>query len=93
MPIHTKCAYIHICGHKPVFHTNVYGHAHDRAHHTCTNTHTHACMHMQVDDDGKLLAAGTPSASPSDPLPNIAYRRMNYKMVQGSKYAEAAEGV
>lgn len=42
-----------------------------------------------VDDDGALLAAGTPKA----PLPPLQQRAMNFRVVQGSKYAVAAEGL
>lgn len=39
-----------------------------------------------VDDDGKLLATGTPQP----PLPHISMRKQNFQIVKGSKYAEAA---
>ena len=41
-----------------------------------------------VDDDGKLLRKGTPQP----PLPAKSQRQMNYRVVQGSKYAVAADG-
>ena len=41
-----------------------------------------------VDDDGKLLRKGTPQP----PLPAKSQRQMNYCVVQGSKYAVAADG-
>jgi len=40
-----------------------------------------------VDDDGALLASGTPQP----PLPPLSQRTMNFKVVKGSKYATAAE--
>jgi hypothetical protein len=40
-----------------------------------------------VDDDGNLLAQGTPSEG----LPSLREREMNYKIVAGSKYAKAAD--
>jgi hypothetical protein len=40
-----------------------------------------------VDDDGKLLAKGTPSGE----LPSLREREMNYKIVAGSKYSKAAD--
>ena len=40
-----------------------------------------------VDDDGALLCSGSPKA----PLPNLQQRAMNFRVVQGSKYAAAAE--
>jgi hypothetical protein len=40
-----------------------------------------------VDDDGKLLKAGTPTGQ----LPALRERQLNYQIVQGSKYATAAE--
>lgn len=43
-----------------------------------------------VDDDGKLLARGTPSDGPRS-LPTIRQREMNYSIVKGSKYAKEAE--
>mmetsp|Transcript_15306 Transcript_15306/g.33791 ORF Transcript_15306/g.33791 Transcript_15306/m.33791 type:complete len:92 (+) Transcript_15306:826-1101(+) len=42
-----------------------------------------------VDDDGKLLAQGTASGS----LPAMRERQKNYAVVQGSKYASAADAV
>mmetsp|Transcript_45780 Transcript_45780/g.111619 ORF Transcript_45780/g.111619 Transcript_45780/m.111619 type:complete len:298 (+) Transcript_45780:113-1006(+) len=42
-----------------------------------------------VDDGGKLLAQGTPQGS----LPSIRERQINYKIVAGSKYAEAADEI
>ena len=42
-----------------------------------------------VDDDGNLLAAGTPGP----PLPPLSQRRLNFNVVQGSKYAKAAESL
>ena len=41
-----------------------------------------------VDDDGKLLRKG----SPQPPLPAKSQRQMNYRVVQGSKYAVVADG-
>jgi hypothetical protein len=38
-----------------------------------------------VDDEGKLLAKGTPS--PSVGLPAMKERQLNYKIVEGSKYS------
>lgn len=38
-----------------------------------------------VDDEGKLLAKGTPS--PSAGLPAMRERQLNYKIVEGSKYS------
>jgi len=43
-----------------------------------------------VDDDGKLLARGTPSDGPHN-LPSFRDRQLNFRVVQGSKYAAAAE--
>lgn len=43
-----------------------------------------------VDDDGNLLAKGKPSDGPPS-LPHIRQRQMNFQVVQGSKYAVAAE--
>jgi hypothetical protein len=43
-----------------------------------------------VDDDGKLLNKGTPMADSG--LPSILERKKNFQIVQGSKYAKAAEG-
>ena len=45
-----------------------------------------------VDDDGNLLARGTPSDGPAS-LPALRERQMNYRIVQGSKYARAADDV
>jgi hypothetical protein len=45
-----------------------------------------------VDDDGNLLARGTPSDGPAS-LPAMRERQMNYRIVQGSKYARAADDV
>lgn len=45
-----------------------------------------------VDDDGKLLAKGTPSDGPAA-LPELRQRMVNYQMVQGSKYAVEADKV
>ena len=44
-----------------------------------------------VDDDGDELARGTPSNI--DGLPNLRQRQMNYRAVQGSKYAVAADAI
>ena len=41
-----------------------------------------------VDDDGKLLAHGKPSSL--EGLPPLRERQMNYKLVEGSKYATVA---
>lgn len=41
-----------------------------------------------VDDEGQLLAAGSPTGS----LPRLGERRANYGLVKGSKYAKVAEG-
>jgi len=43
-----------------------------------------------VDDDGNLLAKGTPS---SGRLPHISERQRNYAAVQGGKYATAADQI
>jgi len=40
-----------------------------------------------VDDEGKLLAQGTPQGS----LPHERARQSNYRLVQGGQYAAAAE--
>jgi len=40
-----------------------------------------------VDDDGNLLAAGTPTGD----VPDIRYRKSNYGLTQGGKYAKEAE--
>lgn len=45
-----------------------------------------------VDDAGKLLARGTPSDGP-EALPSRREREMNYRIMMGSKYAVAAEGI
>jgi len=45
-----------------------------------------------VDDDGKCLAQGTPSDGPQG-LPSLRERMMNYKIVEGSKYATAADEI
>jgi len=42
-----------------------------------------------VDDEGILLNQGTPSGF----LPHMQERQQNYRLVQGSKYAVAAEGL
>lgn len=42
-----------------------------------------------VDDDGNLLAKGTPTGS----LPNNGEREMNYRVVKGSKYAREADKI
>jgi len=42
-----------------------------------------------IDDDGNELAKG----KPVDGLPTIRERKLNYKLVQGSKYARAAEAI
>jgi hypothetical protein len=42
-----------------------------------------------VDDSGKLLAKG----KPSEGLPPIREREMNYKIVAGSKYAKVADNL
>jgi len=42
-----------------------------------------------VDDDGGLLAKGSPSGD----LPSLRDRVMNYRLVQGSKYAHAADEI
>lgn len=44
-----------------------------------------------VDDAGALLARGSPTGSAGEPLPHISYRRSNYALVRGSKYAVEAE--
>ena len=41
-----------------------------------------------VDDDGKLLAKGTPS---DEQLPALRERQVNYRLVEGSKYAKEAD--
>jgi hypothetical protein len=45
-----------------------------------------------VADDGSLLAQGTPSDGPAG-LPSLRERQMNYRIVQGSKYARAADSI
>ena len=45
-----------------------------------------------VADDGSLLAQGTPSDGPAG-LPALRERQMNYRIVQGSKYARAADSI
>lgn len=45
-----------------------------------------------VDDDGNLLAKGKPSDGPNA-LPNLRERMMNYKIMEGSKYATAADQI
>ena len=45
-----------------------------------------------VDDAGKLLATGKPSDGPAG-LPNLNERQMNYRLVQGSKYAKVADAL
>lgn len=45
-----------------------------------------------VDDDGKLLAKGKPSDGPAG-LPPRQEREMNYKIMEGSKYAAAAKSL
>lgn len=42
-----------------------------------------------VDDSGKHLNSGTPTGQ----LPSLSERQLNFRMVQGSKYATQAEGV
>ena len=42
-----------------------------------------------VDDEGHLLAKGTPSSM--EGLPPLSERQMNYKLVEGSKYAKEAD--
>lgn len=42
-----------------------------------------------VDDEGCLLANGTPQP----PLPDFGMRRLNFDLVRGSKYARAAEAL
>jgi len=45
-----------------------------------------------VDDDGKLLARGTPSDGPSA-LPPLRERQLNYRIMAGSKYSKEAEKI
>lgn len=45
-----------------------------------------------VDDDGNLLARGTPADGPAG-LPALRERQMNYRIVEGSKYARAANDI
>lgn len=49
-------------------------------------------MFVLVDDDGKLLARGTPSDGPGM-LPRRREREMNYHIMKGSKYATVAENI
>jgi len=42
-----------------------------------------------VDDEGKLLANGKPTGA----LPSLRERQMNYRLVQGSKYAVEADNI
>ena len=42
-----------------------------------------------VDDDGDLLANGTPTGQ----LPGMSQRQMNFQIVSGSKYATAAQSL
>ena len=44
---------------------------------------------LLVGDDGEQLASGTPTGR----LPALRERQMNYALVQGSKYAAAADAV
>jgi len=44
-----------------------------------------------VDDDGKLLATGKPL--PGDDWPALRERQMNYRLVQGSKYATEVDKI
>lgn len=47
-----------------------------------------------VDDDGELLALGTPSDGPPNyGLPTLRQRKLNYALVRGSKYARAADAL
>jgi hypothetical protein len=41
-----------------------------------------------VDDDGKLLAKGKPR---SGQLPSLSERKVNYRLMEGSKYAKQAD--
>jgi len=45
-----------------------------------------------LDDEGKLLARGTPSDGP-DNLPPLRERMLNFRIMQGSKYAVEAEKI
>ena len=45
-----------------------------------------------VDDDGNFLARGTPSDGPAG-LPPLRERQLNYRLVEGSKYARAADDI
>jgi hypothetical protein len=47
-------------------------------------------MFVLVDDDGALLASGRPSGGR---LPSRREREMNYRIMKGSKYAIAADGL
>ena len=47
-------------------------------------------MFVLVDDDGALLASGRPSGGR---LPSRREREMNYRIMKGSKYAVAADGL
>ena len=48
------------------------------------------CTFVLVDDDGKLLASGTPAGRA---LPHMRERQANFQIVQGSKYATEAEKI
>ena len=43
-----------------------------------------------VDDEGKLLATGTPSDGPGA-LPSLRERKYNYRIMAGSKYTVEAD--
>jgi len=45
-----------------------------------------------VDDDGNLLARGTPSDGPGG-LPPLRERVQNYRIMEGSKYSRAADAI
>lgn len=45
-----------------------------------------------VDDDGNFLCKGTPSDGPQN-LPSLRDRQLNFRTVQGSKYAVVAESM
>jgi len=45
-----------------------------------------------VDDDGKLLARGTPSDGPGG-LPPLRERQLNYRIMAGSKYSKEADKI
>jgi hypothetical protein len=47
-------------------------------------------VHIAFPPDGNLLATGKPSSPMSD-LPPLRERQTNYRLVQGSKYARAAD--